>query len=101
MTAVGLPEQSTFLFLSYLVTISFPIQFEVWGRLCTHFETAKVMTFHLSLNISQCQLSCVTQNQNIFFFRKGQTGRIVKERIQISYSTHGAGVGRNDTWKHH
>jgi hypothetical protein len=35
---------------------------------CTHFEDAKVMTLHLSLNISQCQLPCVTQNQNIFFY---------------------------------
>ena len=32
-------------FFSYLVAISFPIEFDVWGRLCTHFEAAKVMTF--------------------------------------------------------
>ena len=29
-------------FFSYLVAISFPIEFDVWGRLCTHFEAAKV-----------------------------------------------------------
>jgi hypothetical protein len=34
-----------FFFLSYLVAITFPIEFDVWGRLCTHFEGAKVMTF--------------------------------------------------------
>ena len=32
-------------FLGYLVAISFPIEFDVWGRLCTHVEAAKVMTF--------------------------------------------------------
>jgi hypothetical protein len=32
-------------FLSYLVAITFPIEFDVWGRLCTHCEVAKVMTF--------------------------------------------------------
>jgi hypothetical protein len=25
-------------FFSYLVEISFPIEFDVWGRLCTHFD---------------------------------------------------------------
>jgi hypothetical protein len=25
-------------FFSYLVAISFPLEFDVWGRLCTHFE---------------------------------------------------------------
>ncbi len=44
-------------FLSYLVAISFPIEFDVWGRLCTHFEAAKVMTFapvtqHFSVSTS-------------------------------------------------
>jgi hypothetical protein len=29
----------------FWVTISFPIEFDVWGRLCTHFEAVKVMTF--------------------------------------------------------
>jgi hypothetical protein len=42
--AGGLAAQPNF-FLSYLVAISFPIEFDVWGRLCTHFEAAKVMTF--------------------------------------------------------
>ncbi len=32
-------------FLGYFVSISFPIEFDVSVRLCTHFEAAKVMTF--------------------------------------------------------
>jgi uncharacterized membrane protein YgcG len=36
---------SRIFFFSYLVVISFPIEFDVWVRLCTHFETAKVRTF--------------------------------------------------------
>ena len=38
-------RRSRIFFLGYLVAISFPIEFDVWGRLCTHFEAAKVMTF--------------------------------------------------------
>jgi hypothetical protein len=34
-----------FIFFEFLVAISFPIEVDVWGRLCTHFEAAKVMTF--------------------------------------------------------
>jgi len=29
----------------FLFAITFPVEFDVWGRLCTHFEGAKVMTF--------------------------------------------------------
>ena len=39
------PYGAVKLFFSYLVAISFPIEFDVWGRLCTHFEAAKVRTF--------------------------------------------------------
>jgi hypothetical protein len=41
--AGGLAAQQSF--FSYLVAISFPKEFDVWGRLCTHFEAAKVRTF--------------------------------------------------------
>ena len=41
----GLLEGSQTFFFSYLIAISFPIEFDVWGRLCTHFEAVKVMTF--------------------------------------------------------
>jgi hypothetical protein len=85
-------------FLGYFVSISFPIEFDVWGRLCTHFEAAKVMTFppitqHFSVSLPPCH-----SNQNIFFFgtknffseRKILSSRIVEERIQISHSTQGS-----------
>jgi hypothetical protein len=39
------PEAWWNFFLGYFVSISFPVEFDVWGRLCTHFEAAKVMTF--------------------------------------------------------
>ena len=32
-------RRSRIFFFSYLVAISFPIEFEVWARLCAHFET--------------------------------------------------------------
>ena len=38
-------RRSRIFFFSYLVSISFPIEFDVWGRLCTHFEAAKVRNF--------------------------------------------------------
>ena len=57
-------------FLSYLVAISFPIEFDVWGRLCTHFEAAKVMTFApVSQKFLSVNCPSATQNQNIFFLK--------------------------------
>ncbi len=32
-------------FFELLSSDQFPIEFDVWGRLCTHVEAAKVMTF--------------------------------------------------------
>ena len=60
-------------FLSYLVAISFPIEFDVWGRLCTHFEAANVMTFapvtqHFSVSTSLCE----TKPRTFFFSGKGR-----------------------------
>jgi len=43
-TGGGLAAQLKF-FLVPLVAISFPNRIDVWGRLCTHFEAAKVITF--------------------------------------------------------
>ena len=91
-------------FLSYLVTISFPIEFDVWGRLCTHFEAAKVRTFatgtqHFSVSTAALSHPQVWKKKYHFFFMKDQpkqeeteAGRIVKERIQISHSTQGSSM---------
>jgi len=67
-------------FLGYLVAISFPIEFDVWVRLCTHFEAAKVMTFasvtqHLSV---QWHIEKLTGKTFLFFLKglaKGQRRR--------------------------
>jgi hypothetical protein len=42
-------RRSRIFFFRYLVAITFPIEFDVWGRLCTHGGVAKVMTLHLSV----------------------------------------------------
>jgi hypothetical protein len=89
-----------FFFLRYLVAITFPLEFDVWGRLCTHCEVAKVMTLHLSVNIFEEK-----KKINFLFFLKGKSlskGRIVKERIQISHSTPGSRrrTVLKEAWKH-
>ncbi len=67
-------------FFSYLVAISFPIEFDVWGRLCTHFETVKVMTFAPVTQHFIVSPFVKKKFRNFFFcFGKGEAGRIVKE----------------------
>jgi hypothetical protein len=44
VAAGGLAAQPKF-FFQLLSCDQFSIQFDVWGRLCTHFEVAKVRTF--------------------------------------------------------
>jgi hypothetical protein len=70
-------------FLGYLVAISF----DVWVRLCTHFEAAKVMTFASVPNICE---SSDTQLKKIktFFFKKkketediGSLGKITSKEV--------------------
>ncbi len=63
-----------FFFLRYLVAITFPIEFDVWGRLCTHSGVPKVMTLHLSVNILE------EKKKRFFFFKREEPleGRIVK-----------------------
>jgi hypothetical protein len=60
-------------FFGYLVAIGFPNRNDVLGRLSTHFETVKVLLFHLSLRISEvCTLRPfgeIEKHKNIF---KGQ-----------------------------
>ncbi len=73
-------RRSRIFFLSYLVAISFPIEFDVWGRLWTHFEAAKVMTLppvtqHFSVSTTLCNTK-----PELFFFRKGQRNRSRKDR---------------------
>jgi hypothetical protein len=57
-----------------LVAISFPIEFDVWVRLCTHFEAAKVMTFapvtqHFSVSTS------LVKKKITFFFKERARNR--------------------------
>jgi hypothetical protein len=86
-------------FLGYLVTISFPIEFDVWVRLCTHFEAAKVMTF--ASVTEHCQ--SVEWHKNVFIFfdgaKKEEGIEKDSEKIQVSHLRKESGVGRNNTWK--
>jgi hypothetical protein len=56
--------------------------FDVWGRLCTHFEAAKVMTFapvtqHFIVSTALCH----TKPEHFFFYERARNRpRIVKER---------------------
>jgi len=88
-------------FFSYLVAISFPIEFDVWGRLCTHFEAAKVMTFapvtqsdrFHSDRFHSVTLRKKTKLEKLFFVfgKEKQEGSWKRaERIQISHSTQGS-----------
>jgi hypothetical protein len=89
-------------FFRYLVAITskFPIEFDVWVRLCTHYGVAKVMTCTCQSTFSRRK----RKNIFIFFERKSLSkGRIVKERIQISHSTQGSRRRKvlKEAWKHH
>jgi len=88
-------RHSRIVFLGYLVTISIPIEFYVWGRLCTHFEAVKVMTFapvtqHFSRLNTPARRDEKRKIPKIFlFFWKKEKG-IEKEKIQISHSSQGS-----------
>ena len=87
MAAGGLAAQPIF-FLSYLVAISFPIEFNVWDRLCTHFEAAKVMTFapvtqHFSVSTSLCK----TKPEHFFFLGRARNrSRKDREREDTDFA---------------
>jgi hypothetical protein len=78
-------RRSRFFFLSFLVTISFPIEFDVWDRLCTHFEVVKVMTFapvtqHFSVSTALCH----TKPEHFFF--KENRSRKDREREDTDFA---------------
>jgi hypothetical protein len=67
--------------------MSFPNRIDVWGRLCTHFEAAKVMTFACFSVLSHVHFLMY----EFFFFqrtaRRKQEDLEREERIRISHST--------------
>ena len=65
-------------FLRYLVAITFPIEFDVWDRLCTHCGVPKVMTLHLSVNILEEK-----KNRIFLFFLKREEPLLVKEVLLV------------------
>ena len=89
-------RRSRHFFFNSLVSISFPIEFDFWVRLCTHFEAAKVMTFApVTQHFSRLNTPAVTMKNE---GAKKEEG-IEKEKMQISHLRKEAGVGLNNTWK--
>jgi hypothetical protein len=76
----------------FLVSISFPNRIDVWYRLWTHLEDTKVMTFaSVTSQFSRLNTSrWLPFLKHFYFFERvgirKETGRIVKERTQISNS---------------
>jgi hypothetical protein len=67
---------------SLLKAISFPIEFDVWGRLCTHFEAAKVMTFAPFTQHFLVSPFVKKQNWKNFFLFSERRSRKDREREQ-------------------
>ena len=73
-----------------VVEISFPNRMDVWGRLCTHFEAAKVIACFSAL--SHVQMSQMYEKKFFFQDRKQEDlGR--EERIGFRTVLQDAGVG--------
>jgi hypothetical protein len=76
------------------------------------FESGKVMTFACFSTLSHVTLPLMLKKKTFLFFLKGgrrstdflsSLSRILKERRGYRFRTvlTEAGVGRNNTWKHH